>query len=66
MSRIIAMGWAAALALVLIAADLPAQEPRPEGAIDFESVIASARAGGVQRARPNPFRDFNEVTRGAE
>jgi len=60
------MGWAAALAVVLIAADLPAQEPQPEGAIDFEAVIASARAGGVQRGRPNPFRDFNEVTKGAE
>ncbi|MFI5455430.1 MAG: zinc-dependent metalloprotease [Isosphaerales bacterium] len=66
MSRIIALGWAAALAVVLIAADLPAQEPHPEGVIDFESVIAGARAGAMQRGRPNPFRDFNEVTKGAE
>jgi len=66
MSRIIALGWAAALAVVLIAADLPAQEPHPEGVIDFESVIANARAGAMQRGRPNPFRDFNEVTKGAE
>ena len=66
MIRIIATGWAAALVAMLIAADLPAQEPRPDGAIDFEGVIAAARAGGPQRARPNQFRDFNEVTRGAE
>jgi hypothetical protein len=66
MSRYIATGWAMALAVVLIPADLPAQEPRPEGAIDFEAVIAGARAAGAQRGRPNQFRDFNEVTRGAE
>ena len=31
MSRIIALGWAAALTVGLIAADLPAQRARPEG-----------------------------------
>ncbi len=66
MIRTIATGWAAALVAMLIAVDLPAQEPRPDGAIDFEGVIAAARAGGPQRPRPNQFRDFNEVTRGAE
>jgi hypothetical protein len=66
MSRYVALGCAAALAVALIPADLPAQEPRPDGPIDFESVIAGARAAGAQRARPNQFRDFNEVTRNAE
>ncbi len=66
MSRFIAPGWAAALVAVLFASDLTAQEPRPAEAVDFESVIASARAAGQQRGRPNQFRDFNEVTRGAE
>jgi hypothetical protein len=66
MSRYIAWGWAAALAAVLIPAESWAQEPRPDGGIDFESVIASARAGAAQRGRPSQFRDFNEVTRGAE
>jgi hypothetical protein len=65
MRRIIASGWAATLTVGLIAADLRAQEPRPEG-IDFDAVIAGARAGGAQRGRPNTFRDFNEVTKGAE
>ena len=49
MSRIIALGWAAALTVQLIAADLPAQEPRPDGAIDFEGVIAERRPGGATR-----------------
>ena len=67
MIRIIALGWAAALTVSLIAADLPAQEPAQDGPIDFESVIASARAGGgPRRGMPSQFRDFNEVTRGAE
>jgi hypothetical protein len=67
MIRIIAMGWAAAVTVCLIAADLPAQEPAQDGPIDFESVIASARAGGgPRRGMPNQFRDFNEVTKGAD
>ena len=67
MIRTIVSGWAAALAVMLIAADSFAQEPPPQGGIDFEGVIAAARAaGGPQRGRPNQFRDFNEVTRGAE
>ncbi len=67
MIRTIVSGWAAALAVMLIAADSFAQEPPPQGGVDFEGVIAAARAaGGPQRGRPNQFRDFNEVTRGAE
>jgi hypothetical protein len=66
MIRAIASGWAAAVVAVLIAADLPAQEPRPVEAVDIESAINAARAGGPNRPRPNQFRDFNEVTRGAE
>ena len=61
MIRIIALGWAAALTVGFIAAELPAQEPRP---VDFEGVIAGAR--GRRAAVPSPFRDFNEVTKGAE
>ena len=66
MIRTIASGWAAALVAVLIAADLPAQEPRPVEAVDLEAAISAARASGPNRPRPNQFRDFNEVTRGAE
>jgi hypothetical protein len=66
MIRTIASGWALAIVATLIAADLSAQEPRPEGGVDFEAVINAARAGGPNRARPSQFRDFNEVTRGAE
>ena len=67
MNRIIALGWAAVATVGLIAADLPAQEPRPDGAIDFEGVIVNARAAAARRGMPNnPFRDFNEVTKNAE
>src|SRR5580704_13257869 len=66
MFRIIALGWTAALTVCLLAAELPAQEPTQDGPIDFESVIASARAGGARRGPPSPFRDFNEVTKGAD
>jgi hypothetical protein len=67
MIRNLLLGWATALTVGLIAADLPAQEPAQDGPIDFESVIASARAGGgPRRGAPSQFRDFNEVTRGAE
>jgi hypothetical protein len=65
MSRIIAVGCATVLAVGLIAADLAAQEPRPVGEIDFSAVIRNARAGSP-RGGPGPFRDFNEVTQGAE
>jgi hypothetical protein len=64
--RIIALGWTAALTAVFIMGDLPAQEPRQDAPIDFEGVIASARAGGRARVGPSQFRDFNEVTKNAE
>jgi hypothetical protein len=59
------MGWAAVLTVGLFTADLAAQE-RQDAPIDFEGVIAAARAGGRARGVPSPFRDFNEVTKGAE
>ena len=64
MSRIIGVGWAAIVIAGLCTADLAAQEPRVSGEIDFEGVVAAARGG--PRAAAGPFRDFNEVTRGAE
>jgi hypothetical protein len=66
MNRIVTLAWTAALTVGFIAAELPAQEPRQDVPIDFEGVIASARAGGPRRGTPSPFRDFNEVTKGAE
>jgi hypothetical protein len=63
MTRIAAVAGFAAIAVALIATDLAAQEPRPAGDIDFDGVIAGARGGGRQGG---PFRDFNELTRGAE
>jgi Met-zincin/Domain of unknown function (DUF5117) len=65
MSRIVTLGLVAALTAWLVATDLPAQEPTQDG-VDFEQVIANARAGGARRGIPSHFRDFNEVTRGAE
>ena len=66
MSRIIVLGWVAALTVSLVAAELPAQEGRPDGPIDFEGVIVNARQGGARRGPPSPFRDFGELTKGAE
>jgi len=65
MSRIVALGLAAVLTVGLAAGQVPAQEPRPAGAIDFEAVINSARLGGVHRPGGGNFRDFNEVTKDA-
>src|SRR5271157_1759208 len=65
MSRIIALGLAAVLTVSLVAGQVPAQEPRPAGNIDFEAVINSARLGGVHRPGAGNFRDFNEVTKDA-
>jgi hypothetical protein len=61
MSRIIGVGWATVLTVGLMAADVAAQEPR---SIDFEGVVAGARR--APRGGAGPFRDFNEVTLGAE
>ena len=65
MNRIITLGGVAALTAWIVAADLPAQEPTQD-VVDFEQVVVSARAGGARRGAPSPFRDFNEVTTGAE
>ena len=61
MRRIIGVGWATVLTVGFFAADLAAQRPRT---IDFEGVVAGARGG--PRPRGGQFRDFNEVTLGAE
>ncbi len=66
MNRNTKWGWVMALTGWLLAAELPAQEPTQDGAVDFEEVIANARAGGARRRGPSQFRDFNEVTKGAE
>jgi len=65
MSRVIALGLAAVLTVSLVAGQVPAQEPRPAGNIDFEAVINSARLGGAHRPGAGNFRDFNEVTKDA-
>ncbi len=65
MNRIIALGLAAACTVGLLAGQVPAQEPRPVGNIDFEAVINSARQGGIHRPGMGNFRDFNEVTKDA-
>jgi Met-zincin/Domain of unknown function (DUF5117)/Domain of unknown function (DUF5118) len=65
MSRIIGWGWATALTVSLMAADLPAQEGDGP-TIDFSQVVAGARAGRMGRGAPSPFQDFNVVTQGAE
>jgi hypothetical protein len=59
MSRIIGVGWVTVLTMGLMAADLAAQP------VDFEGVIAGARRA-PRGAAAGPFRDFNEVTAGAE
>jgi hypothetical protein len=62
----------AALAAAVLAGSSPsggwalAQEPQPPVNIDFEGVVAAARQAGANRGPGNNFRDFNEVTRGAE
>ena len=68
MSRIRQLGWVAALAAAVFAADPRAkgQEPQPPVNIDFEEVVAAARNAGPHRGPGNNFRDFNEVTREAE
>jgi hypothetical protein len=62
MTRISAAASLAAMVAALIAAELPAQEARHPVDIDLDGVLAGARGGG----RQGPFRDFNELTRGAE
>ncbi|MFO0892721.1 MAG: zinc-dependent metalloprotease [Isosphaeraceae bacterium] len=43
-----------------------AQEPQPPVNIDFEGVVVAARQAGANRGPTSNFRDFNEVTKGAE
>ncbi len=63
MSRIIAWGWAAALTVCLMAADLAAQEAGPRDRLP----AGHRRAGPAGAAGgPGPFQDFNVVTQGAE
>src|SRR5450759_2384800 len=61
MSHIRQLGWVAALAAAVFAADPRAygQEPQPPVNIDFEGVIAAARNVGPNRGPGNNFRDFN-------
>ncbi len=68
MSCIRQLGWAAALATGVFVGSPRAhgQEPQPPVNIDFEGVIAAARNVGANHGPGNNFRDFNEVTRGAE
>ncbi len=63
MTRLNALAGLAAIAAALGAADLAAQEPRHVGEIDFEGVIAGARAGGRQG---NPMQAFNALIAGAD
>ena len=63
MTRIAAVTGFAAIALAVITADLAAQEPSGAGDISFDGATSGMRS----RSRgAGPFRDFNEVTRGAE
>jgi hypothetical protein len=68
MSRIRQLKWVAALAGAVFAASPGAsgQEPQPPVNIDFEQVVVAARNVGGNRGSGGNFRDFNEVTRGAE
>ncbi|HEX8203677.1 MAG TPA: DUF5117 domain-containing protein, partial [Isosphaeraceae bacterium] len=67
MRRVIAWGGAA-LAVAAIAGGLRAQEPKPAESLDIESVVAQARqiAGAGGAAPEKKYRDFAEVTKGAE
>ncbi len=65
MSRIVVKGSVALLGIFLIAAELGAQEPRPPGH-RLRGGHRRGRRRWPQRGRPSQFRDFNEVTRGAE
>ncbi len=68
MSCIRQLGWAATFAAVVLAVGPGArgQEPQPPVNIDFEGVVVAARNAGSNRGPGQNYRDFNEVTRGAE
>jgi len=63
-------GLALGMSLAVLAGDARAQEPRPEGRIDLDGVVVTARGGGNSGVgadgSESHFRDFAEVTRGAE
>jgi hypothetical protein len=67
MRRVIAWGGGAALAVAVVAGGLRAQEPKPEEALDVESLLTRVRetasGGGTAEKK---YRDFAEVTKGAE
>jgi len=68
MSRIRHLRWAAALCFAAFAGGprLEAQEPQPPVNVDIESGVVVARNVGANRGPGHNYRDFNEVTRGAE
>jgi hypothetical protein len=68
MSCIRQLGWAAAFAVAVLAVGPGArgQDPQPPVNIDFEGVVVAARNAGSNRGPGPNYRDFNEVTRGAE
>ena len=75
MRRILAWSGAVAMTMALGATDLRAQDakpagqpaPGPETRLDIEAVMSRARSGGGDHgSNPNKYRDFAEVTQGAE
>ena len=68
MSCIRQLGWAATFAAAVLAVGpgVQGQEPQPPVNIDFEGVVVAARNAGPNRGPGQNYRDFNEVTRGAE
>jgi hypothetical protein len=68
MSGIRHLGWVIVLAAGVAAwsTAVLGQDPQPPINIDFEQVVAAARNAGPNRGPGSNFRDFNEVTRGAD
>src|SRR4051812_43018775 len=68
MKRIWAMGWMAALALMVGAGGLRADDDDSPVDVDAEPVVAKAKSSGVpkQSDSEKKFREFSEVTKGTE
>src|SRR5208337_3951671 len=68
MSRIIPLGWAAALVAGALAGfpQAQGQEPQPPANGEFENIAAAARNPGAGHGQHSNFRDFAEVTHNAE
>ena len=72
MNRAFALGGALALTLLLVIAAPGADEPQVPGRapanLDIEEILAQAQggSGGVGRPGGGRYRDFNELTKGAE